>query len=435
MIVLTIKRRLLISNILMVILPVFLTWTAISVLYVTFLDRNMVQPNQLPVISSDLFSLGFDDLEIDVQDVMEQLGTSYLLVIPDDLSSYLIEAYAMLVPLSQQERLLMAHPYLLFFMMLLFVAAFIFLINHMLIKFVFKPIRISLDALAYGVQEISDGNLDYKIEQNLGNEFDDICTNFNEMAAHLFELVKQRQADEKSRKVLIAGISHDLRTPLTSIKAYLEGVRKGVASTVHMREKYFDTIQCKIEDMAYMIDQLFLFSKLDIGEFPLTLKSVEIGNELSHLVSEIGDEYKEKGFHLLLKENVEQTFVLLDVAQFRNMIQNILNNSVKYGKKENDPIEIHCYKQHEGVVIRIFDNGPGVPEDLLARIFDVFYRCDTSRNSAIKGSGLGLAICSKIVERLNGKIEAENVVGGGFSVIITLPLDKKGEEYEKNIDC
>ena len=422
---LTIKHRLLISNILMIVIPIILTYATINILIFTFLDSGISSdtPFQLTEIKTIL--------QGDV--TMYQLDTNqYVLVLPESMNQQfedLVGTYSLHAPLSEQEfqqlEFFYNHSYVPLLIVFFISAVFVILVHRILTPFVFKPIMTSINVLVNGVQEISDGNLAYQIKQNMGNEFDVICANFNEMATRLLKMVTQRQADEKNRKELIAGISHDLRTPLTSIKAYLEGIRKGVASTPDMKEKYFDTIQSKTEDMAYMIDQLFLFSKIDIGEFPFHLESVNVGDELTHIVAELSPEYAKKGLHISIKENVAQMFVLLDVVQFRNVIQNILTNSEKYGNKNCGVAEIYCRKQHEKVVITIEDNGSGVPKDMLTKIFDVFYRRDTSRNSSIKGSGLGLAICSKIIERLNGKIDAENVVDGGLRVMITLPLDLK----------
>jgi len=297
----------------------------------------------------------------------------------------------------------------------------IFIISRVLAKFLFKDILTSLDILTTGVQEIREGNLDYVIEQNMGNEFDAVSENFNQMATRLSQIVNERQTDEQNRKILIAGISHDLRTPLTSIKIYLEGLKKGVASTPEMQEKYLNIVEEKADHMEYIINQLFLFSQLDIGEFPLRLETIDMGHELEQLTAGFSEEYHHKGLAVELVENVQSCFVSIDVIQFRNVMENLLNNSLKYGKKENGQVDIRCLKEEKKVIISVTDNGDGVPDEMLTQIFDVFYRRDEARNHAIKGNGLGLAISSKLIHRFNGTIRAERVVNGGFSVVITLP--------------
>ena len=297
----------------------------------------------------------------------------------------------------------------------------VFLGNVLIAKYITGRIMTPINTLASGVNEISNGNLTHRIQYNHGDEFDAVCADFNGMASRLAEMVAQKQADENSRKELIAGISHDLRTPLTSVKAYLEGLRKGIATTPEMQEKYLNTIQKKTDEIEYIIKQLFMFSKIDIGEFPLNLEIVNIGDELAGMVEGLAHEYKQMGLAVSLEENTNGD-VLIDTVQFKNIIQNILGNSVKYCGRDDAHAKIFCTSIGEhGVSITIKDNGPGVPDEMLTKMFDVFYRGDKARNNPSKGSGLGLAISSKIIGRLNGSIKAENVTDGGLAITITLP--------------
>ena len=276
------------------------------------------------------------------------------------------------------------------------------------------------------MREVSDGNLTYQIQERKGNEFDALYERFNEMATRLLEMTQQRQADENNRKELIAGISHDLRTPLTSIKAYIEGMKKGVATTPEMQEKYMDTIGEKADDMEYIINQLFLFSKMDLGEFPFQLETVDICMELEKMAAKFTDEYMKNDVSITYAKDVEHLFACIDVVQFRNVIGNIVNNSIKYGKQADGKIEISCQEQNNHAIITIKDNGPGVASEILTKMFDIFYRGDASRNNAIKGSGLGLAISAKIIERLNGTISAGSSPDDGLMTTITLPIAKGG---------
>jgi len=133
------------------------------------------------------------------------------------------------------------------------------------------------------------------------------------------------------------------------------------------------------------------------------------------------------GLTVSLEENVHGA-VLIDTIQFKNIVQNILGNSVKYCNRNDAHAEIFCKKIHDdNVSITIKDNGPGVSDEMLTRMFEVFYRGDESRNNPTNGSGLGLAISSKIIERFKGSIRAENAPGGGLAIIITLPIQKGGQ--------
>lgn len=315
-----------------------------------------------------------------------------------------------------------------------FIIAIILLTNRLLTRFVFKSIITPLDTLVYGVHQIRDGNLKYHIEYNGKDEFAGVCSDFNEMAQRLLDSVKARQKDEANRKELIAGISHDLRTPLTSIKAYVEGIEKGIASTPETQKRYLDTIKNKTNDLEHIVNQLFLFSKLDIGEFPFYLEQIDIGKELSNMVANLSEEYQKKGLSIRLTQNVENIYVQVDIVQLRNAVINILENSVKYKTQQSVQMKISCQEEDKYVTITLADNGPGVSNEALEKLFDIFYRGDRARTNPSKGSGLGLSITAKILEKLGGSIRAENIPEGGLAIIMRLPKDIGGKSVEENFD-
>jgi len=304
----------------------------------------------------------------------------------------------------------------------LFVVVIILIINRILTQSVTKKITTPIEILVSGVHELRDGNLNFRIQYDNNDEFKQVCHDFNEMAQHLSDMVIAKQKDEENRKELIAGISHDLRTPLTSIKAYLEGIEKGVATTPQIQKRYFETIKGKTEDLEHIIDQLFMFSKLDIGEFPLRLEEVEIGKVLSDFCEQVTNEYKERGLFLSFRNSDVQLFSNIDIGQFRSVLSNILENSVKYKINDDVKSEVEYYQSDSNIEITITDNGTGVPEENIDKLFDVFYRGDISRKDPSSGSGLGLAISRKIIERIGGTISAKNAESGGLTIMITLPM-------------
>jgi signal transduction histidine kinase len=328
------------------------------------------------------------------------------------------------------------HTYLinLGIIVILFIITIIILTNRLLTRFVFKSIITPLDTLVYGVHQIRDGNLNYHIEYEGKDEFADVCSDFNEMAQRLLDSVNARQKDEANRKELIAGISHDLRTPLTSIKAYVEGIEKGVASTPETQKRYLDTIKNKTNDLEHIVNQLFLFSKLDIGDFPFYLEQINIGKEMANMVASLSEEYQKKGLSIELTQNVGNIYVQIDIVQFRNAVINILENSVKYKIQERGQMKISCHEEDKYVTITLADKGPGVSSEALEKLFDVFYRGDRARTNPSKGSGVGLSITAKILERLGGSIRAENVPEGGLAIIMMLPKHIGGKGVEENFD-
>ena len=293
--------------------------------------------------------------------------------------------------------------------------------THRMTKKIMKP----LVPLNNGVRQIHNNNFSYRIEYKENDEFRPVCDAFDEMATMLEISNTQRAKDEANRRELIAGISHDLKTPLTSIKGYIEGIETGVAATPEMKEKYLSIIKNKTADMEHIIKQLFLFSKLDMDEFPLSLRKVDIGLAISDMIEDSASEYERRGLSIKLSEMPKNIYVNADVQMFRNVIINILENSVKYKTLDQGQMEISIICNNDSVLLRMADNGPGIKEDMLPKIFDVFYRTDPSRNK--QGSGLGLAISVKIIERMGGTIYAEPSVHepfieNGLAIIIKLPL-------------
>jgi signal transduction histidine kinase len=220
---------------------------------------------------------------------------------------------------------------------------------------------------------------------------------------------------------LIAGISHDLRTPLTAIKAYLEGLDKGVATTPEGRRHYLDTIRAKADDLEHIISQLFLFTKLDLGEFPLRLERVEVGQALREFVASVESEYAAKGLTVRLATPPNALWADLDIAQFRNVLHNILVNSAAYATGDGPTSLIELSGDASSITLSLADDGPGVPPDSIDRLFDVFYRTDLARQDSANGSGLGLAIAWKMIGRLGGAMRAENVEPHGLRIVVTLP--------------
>lgn len=310
----------------------------------------------------------------------------------------------------------------------------IIITNHFLTHFIFRKIKQSLDLLANGVHEISDGNLDYRSVYTENDEFAPINQDFNNMAAQLKQSVELTQKQEQSRKELLAGISHDLRSPLTSIKAYVEGLLDGVAKTPETQTSYMRVIKTKAEDIDRMVSKLFLFSKMDLGNYPYDPEIFDLTQELTCFVEAMKEEYEAMGLKISIEHMEPGITIYADPVQMRSIFVNILENSLKYNNK--DQAKAVLIVQREGQVVRILidDNGPGVPEQALDKLFDVFYRSDPSRSNPNMGSGLGLAIVSKSVSKMDGNIHAENLEQGGLRMVIELPIAVKEEDDEENIN-
>lgn len=303
--------------------------------------------------------------------------------------------------------------------------------NRFLIRFVFQKISGPLVVLSDGGREIGEGNLDYRIDYREKDEFAPVCQAFNEMAARLKASVERTRQDEESRKELLAGISHDLRSPLTSIRAYVEGLLDGVARTDEARRRYLTTIKTKAEDIDRMVSQLFLFSKLDMAEYPMEPRTFRLDEFVAALTAETGEEYQSKGLDITV-ESLCPVRVTADGALLRRVLTNIMDNSAKYKAADVGRLRISVADTGEDCRVVLTDDGPGVPEEALPKLFDAFYRSDPARKNPAGGSGLGLAVAARTVERMGGTIDARNAPAGGLEIAITLP---KEDGHAKDSDC
>ncbi len=306
----------------------------------------------------------------------------------------------------------------------------IFFTNRFLIRFVFRKIEEPLDILTNGVHEIRDGNLDYRIAYDGADEFAPVCEDFNEMAEKLKSSVERIQQQEKSRKELIAGISHDIRSPLTSIKAYVEGLLDGVAKTPEAQRKYLETIKTKAEDLNHIVSQLFLFSKMELGEYPDNPRRIRLDETIMKTVSALKEEYDKKG--LSVKTELEPVSIYADPVQIERVTVNILENSLKYKEKERGQVVISLRRLENCIRLSFSDDGPGAPKEALPHLFEVFYRSDPARENPNKGSGLGLAIVGNAVERMGGSVEALPSESGGLEIRVEFP--NGGTKNEKDTD-
>ena len=343
-----------------------------------------------------------------------------------------IRLYNPVVTISGQQRKAWAAGIGLFLVALLL--GVVFLTNRFLTKFVFRKIAEPLQTLAEGVRQIRDGNLTHRIDYNGQDEFEPVCEDFNEMAQRLRASVERTQKEEESRKELLASISHDIRSPLTSIRAYVEGLLDGVADTKEKQGTYLSTIQKKTMEIDQMVRKLFLFSKMELGEYPYAPERQNAVAEIADFVAASREEYGQRGLEITLGLMPDQAWIEADPTYFRSILTNLLDNSAKYKDKERGKVCISGQISGRELRLYVDDDGPGVPEEALPKLFDVFYRNDPSRKNPNQGSGLGLAIVSKTVERMGGTIHGENLPGGGLRMALGVPLAQGGQRDETHFD-
>lgn len=288
-----------------------------------------------------------------------------------------------------------------------------------------QQILTPLAKLRRAAAEIKKGNFEYPLHVSAQDELGQTCHAFDDMRQELHHARKERLQYEQNRKELIAGISHDLATPLTLLKGYTSGIRDGIAQTPEKQAQYMDRIYATTCTMEQLVDSLFLFSKLDLGRIPFTLETVPISRCVRDMVQEMAFSLHDTGMALMMSPLRTDVPVRLDTMQFHRVLQNIVANSIKYKTTETAAMEINLCRHTNTVSIACIDHGAGVPAESLPKLFDTFYRTDKARTDVTKGNGLGLAIAKQIITSLGGVITASETPDGGLTITITLPIAKE----------
>ncbi len=290
-----------------------------------------------------------------------------------------------------------------------------------LITWVYRSILRPIGRLQEATKQIGDGNLDFTLDVEDDDEIGQLCQNFEEMRIRLKESTEEKIQYDKESKELISNISHDLKTPITAIKGYVEGIMDGVASSPEKLDKYIRTIYNKANDMDRLIDELTFYSKIDTNKIPYTFSKINVANYFGDCIDEVGLELEARGVELGYFNYVdEDVMVIADAEQLKRVINNIIGNSLKYMDKKHGIINIRILDVGDFVQVEIEDNGKGIGAKDIPYIFDRFYRTDSSRNSAKGGSGIGLSIVKKIIEDHGGKIWATSKEGIGTEIHFVL---------------
>ncbi len=308
-----------------------------------------------------------------------------------------------------------------------------FLLTRWLESSIFTPIS----AINIAMNNIRDGNFTYTLSTGEEGEIGDLYRNYEDMRLRLKESADEKLEREKQNRELISNISHDLKTPITSIKGYVEGLIDGVANTPEKQEKYIRTIYNKANDMDHLIDELTLYSRFESDRIPYNFHRLNVGDYFGDCVEEIGMDMDSRGIELNYTNLVSpQTRIIADPEQMKRVINNIVGNSVKYMDKEKGRIDIRILDEQDSVRIEVEDNGKGIAARDLPNIFDRFYRTDSSRNSAQGGSGIGLSIVRKIIEDHGGYIWATSREGEGtcMHMVIRKYLEQEDDMVDPMID-
>lgn len=291
---------------------------------------------------------------------------------------------------------------------LLFTATVILVFTALSIGlWIYRSIATPLVKLKKATQNIKEGNLDFVLDVEGDDEFSELCRDFEEMRKRLKESAEEKVLLDKENKELISNISHDLKTPITAVKGYVEGIMDGVADTPEKMDRYVKTIYNKTNEMDHLINELTFYSKIDTNRIPYTFSKLNVEDYFGDCAEEVGLELETRGIELVYANYVESgVLVIADGEQIRRVIHNIISNAIKYMDKPKGIIQIRVKDVGDFIQVEIEDNGKGIAAKDIAYIFDRFYRTDVSRNSSKGGSGIGLSIVKKILEDHGGKVWA-----------------------------
>ena len=300
----------------------------------------------------------------------------------------------------------------------------------MLAFWLYRKINTPIQRLNKAAKSIRDGNFDDRIETVSGpEELEELCGMFEQMREQLKKANEEKlQFDEQNRE-LISNISHDLKTPITAVKGYCEGLMDGVADTPEKQHRYIHTIYNKANDMDHLINELSFYSKITTNRIPYVFDLVNVKNFFDDAADSISDDMTSKGIAFSYRNTVGgDVRVVADVEQIQRVINNIISNSVKYMDKPEKRISLTVKEVGDEIEVALADNGKGIEAKNLHNIFDRFYRTDSSRNSAQGGSGIGLSIVRKIIEDHGGRVWASSKEGEGTTIYFSL---RKNTEVTK----
>ena len=299
-----------------------------------------------------------------------------------------------------------------------------------LMAWIYRSILTPIETLKKATRNIRDGNLDFEVEIGDDDEIGELCADFEEMRIRLKESTEEKVVFDSQNKELISNISHDLKTPITAVKGYVEGLLDGVADTPEKQKKYLRTIYNKANDMDRLINELTFYSKIDTNRIPYTFNKINVKEYFDDCFEDIGMEMSQQQISLSYDNKVApDVMVIADAEQIKRVINNIVGNSVKYMDKPDKSIAIRVMDVGDFVQVEIEDNGRGIAAKDLPYIFDRFYRTDTSRNSSKGGSGIGLSIVHKVMEDHGGKVWATSRDGEGTTMYFVL---RKYQEVPAN---
>ncbi|MCT8976949.1 HAMP domain-containing histidine kinase [Clostridium sp. CX1] len=277
-----------------------------------------------------------------------------------------------------------------------------------------------IEVVSKGLLEISKGNLDYRIKKYGNDELASLANNINFMAEELKNKIESERKSERAKSELITNVSHDLRTPLTSIKGYLSLIKDKKYSQDSQLEQYVNIAYSKSEKLEVLINDLFEYTKIANNGVSLEKQNIALNGLLEQLIDELVPISEENNVTISKEFVEEKVIVSVDPNKTMRVFENLLMNAIRYSLKPGK-VKVVLYKEEQFALVKVQNNCDNITEEDLEKIFDRFYRVEKSRSTDTGGSGLGLAIAKNIVELQGGEIDV-NYNNGYISFNIRFKL-------------
>jgi len=287
-----------------------------------------------------------------------------------------------------------------------------------------RTVLAPINRLKTAAENIAEGELNFDVlTSEDAKELAELCDSIEKIRKRLKENAVREVEQREERNMLIANLSHDMRTPVTTIKGYIEGITDGIADTPEKQQKYLDTIYSKALVLERLLDGMTEYSELELGRMQYAFEFVDMTAYLQKFAEEYRTEIetRELSFNCSLADT--EMIVLADKNKLKRVLDNLIGNAVKYNK-EGGSVTLTQESDKRGVMITVSDTGTGIKKEDLSRVFDGFYRGDSARTN-IKGNGLGLAIAKQIIENHHGKIWVKSEKDEGTQIFVYLPLRRE----------
>jgi signal transduction histidine kinase len=305
--------------------------------------------------------------------------------------------------------------------LLLVLCGFAFLATAGAATVMTRAVSQRFEHLEAAAARLAAGDLSVRVAMRGNDEAARVAAAFNEMAAALETAQRQRSETEGARRALFAAISHDLRTPLSTMQAMVEAMVDGVVTDTETSNRYLHNIRGEVGRLSSLIDDLFELTTIDSGELRLHLEQLRIEDVAAETIDAFRPQAERAGIRLAFEPGGETPAVHVDPQRLTRVLYNLLQNAVRHTPADGS-ITLRTVPLADGVQVEVRDTGEGIPERDLPHVFDTFYRGEASRLRARgSGSGLGLSIARGIIEAHGGRIWVQSAEGSGSTFAFILP--------------